>query len=84
MKGKKLKGLTGLDGKCVWVEFEDPDEATCENCGACGTSRLANAVYQDGVYRVEGHFLVSPQNPKLFFHEFIPRICGIYEWLPED
>lgn len=80
MKGTKLNGLSGQEGTLVWVEFEDPDAATCENCGACGTASLANSVYKDGIYRVEGHFLVSPDDSSVYFHEFIPRIQGIYEW----
>lgn len=80
MKGKKLSGLTGREGTLVWVEFENPDAATCENCGACGAAREANSVYKDGVYRIEGHFLISPKDPSVYFHEFVPRIQGIYEW----
>ncbi|WOC32944.1 MULTISPECIES: hypothetical protein [Caproicibacterium] len=80
MKGKKLAGLAGLDDALVWVEFENPDAATCENCGACGAASQANAVYRDGVYRVQGHFLVSQENPDVCLHEFIPRIQGIYAW----
>lgn len=83
MKGKKLSGLTGQEGKLVWVGFEDPCAASCENCGACGTASLANAVYKDGIYRVEGHFLVSPVDPKVCFNEFIPRIQELYEWLDD-
>ncbi|MCH3971480.1 MAG: hypothetical protein LKE53_01705 [Oscillospiraceae bacterium] len=84
MKGKKLRDLSDKEGKLVWVEFENPDAATCENCGACGSARRANAVYKDGVYRVQGHFLVSPQDANVYFHEFIPRIIGFYEWMPDD
>ncbi|HCA72202.1 MAG TPA: hypothetical protein DHW78_08955 [Ruminococcaceae bacterium] len=80
MKGKKLSSLSGQEGSLVWVEFENPDMATCENCGACGSARAANSVYKDGVYRVKGRFLVSPEDSDIYFHEFTPRIVGIYEW----
>lgn len=80
MKGKKLSGIKGMEGALVWIEFEDPCAATCENCGACGTAAAANSVYKDGVYRVEGHFLVSPEDKNIYFHEYVPRIQAIYEW----
>ncbi len=83
MKGKKLNGLSGADGSLVWVEFENPDAATCENCGACGAARQANSIYKNGIYRVSGHFLVSPENKNICFHEYIPRITAIYEWKSE-
>lgn len=80
MKKEKLPNLSGREGELVWVEFESADCASCENCGACGTARLANQVYQSGVYRVQGHFLVSPRDESLYFHEFIPRIQAFYAW----
>jgi predicted molibdopterin-dependent oxidoreductase YjgC len=80
MKGQKLQTLSGQEGKLVWVEFQSADSASCENCGACGTARLANQVYHSGVYRVEGHFLVSPEDKNVYFHEFIPRIEAFYTW----
>lgn len=83
MKGKEIVGLSGYEGKLVWVEFEDPEAATCENCGACGSSVLANSVYRDGLYRVQGHLLVSPADPQVYFSEYIPRIQRFYAWVEE-
>ncbi len=64
----------------VWVEFENPDACSCANCGACGPSTSEAHLYLSDVYRVEGHFLVSPNDEGIRFHEFTPRILSIYAW----
>lgn len=80
MKGKIIRNLGDYNGKLVWVEFENPDAASCANCGACGTAALEAQCYESGVYRAEGRFLVSREDEKVSFHEFTPRIVAIYEW----
>lgn len=81
MKGKLIKNLTKYNGEPVWVEFENPDACSCANCGACGPSGAEAQLYKSGVYRAEGHFLVSESDAALSFHEYTPRILAIYEWL---
>ncbi|MGX8701059.1 hypothetical protein [Caproiciproducens sp.] len=80
MKGKIIRNLTDYNGKPVWVEFENPDACSCANCGACRSSDAEAHLYTSGVYRAEGHFLVSLTNEEHRFHEFTPRILAIYEW----
>lgn len=80
MKGKIIRNLTDYDQRLVWVEFENPDAVSCANCGACRSCGSEAQLYNSGVYRVSGHFLVSPQDENRRFHEFTPRILDIYEW----
>ena len=80
MKGKIINNIKDYGGRLVWVEFENPDAASCANCGACGLGDAEAHLYPSGVYRVDGHFLVSPEEGTLSFHEFTPRILAIYEW----
>ena len=80
MKGSIICNLGEHNGELVWVEFENPDACSCANCGACGASQEEAHLYHSGVYRAEGHFLVSPGDVSLRFHEFTPRILSIYEW----
>lgn len=80
MKGQLIRDLKKYNGRLVWVEFENPDGCSCANCGACRSSDAEAHLYASGVYRAEGHFLVSPHQEDSF-HEFTPRILAIYEWL---
>jgi hypothetical protein len=80
MKGKQIQNLADYNGKQVWVEFQDPNAVSCANCGACGLSDEEANLYVDGVYRVNGHFLVSDKDETKSFHEFSPRITAVYEW----
>ena len=84
MKGKIISNIKNYDGRLVWVEFENPDAASCANCGACGPGGDEAELYRSGVYRVDGHFLVSPNEENVGFHEFTPRILAIYEWQESD
>lgn len=81
MKGKIIRDIKEYNGQLVWVEFENPDACSCANCGACRSSDAEAHLYTSGVYRAEGHFLVSPTDAKQSFHEFTPRILSIYEWI---
>lgn len=80
MKGKIISSLADHSGKLVWVEFENPDEVSCANCGACGSCDDEAHLYISGVYRVKGHFLISAADETVTYHEFTPRIVSIYEW----
>ena len=80
MKGKSIRTLENYDNQIVWVEFENPDAASCENCGACGPRGPEERCLPDGTYRVNGQFLVSLTDESVRFHVCMPRIQGIYEW----
>lgn len=80
MKGKIIHDLKKYENQYVWVEFENPDACSCANCGACRSSDAESHIYASGVYRVEGHFLISAKDKNVRYHEFIPRILNIYEW----
>ncbi|HEX2985286.1 MAG TPA: hypothetical protein VHO71_00560 [Caproiciproducens sp.] len=80
MKGSIIHNLQEYNNKLVWVEFENPDAVSCANCGVCGISDSEAALCSSGVYRLEGHFLVSPRQEEVRVHEYMPRIVAIYEW----
>lgn len=79
MKGKLIYSLDRYDGKTVWVKFENPDAASCENCGACGPRGPEERIFPDGLYQVDGQFLISLTDKSLSVHECSPRIQAIYE-----
>lgn len=80
MRGKIIRNLMAYNGGMVWVEFQNPGACSCANDGTCCLSGAELQLYQNGVYRAEGHFLVSPTDIGISFHEFTPRILTIYEW----
>ena len=80
MKGKIIRKLKDYDDKTVWVEFESMETASCATGDAYGLSGTESQLYASGIYRVEGHFLISQKDTNLRFHEFTPHIVTIYEW----
>jgi hypothetical protein len=80
MKGKIIRNLKEFNKKLVWVEFGDPNTVGCANDDDYALGGVEAQLYSSGVYRVDGHFLVSQKDANLSFHEFIPRIIAVYEW----
>lgn len=80
MNGKIIHNLKEYNQKLVWVEFENADTVSCANSNAYGLSGDEAQTYLSGLYRVDGHFLVSQKDTSLSFHEFTPHILAIYEW----
>ena len=80
MKCKIIYNLREFNKKLVWVEFRAPDTVGCANDDDYALGGVQMQLYSSGVYRVEGHFLVSSKDVNLSFHEFTPHILAIYEW----
>ena len=80
MKGKVIRSLESHNGEIVWVDFENPDQASCENCGCCGPKGPEDRCYTSGLFRVDGQFLVSAADSGVTIHQCMPQILTIYEW----
>ena len=80
MRGKIIKDLKRYNEKKVWVEFGDSNTVGCANDDDYALGGVESQLYSSGVYRVEGHFLVSTKDANISFHEFAPHISAIYEW----
>ena len=80
MKGKIIRSLKEFDKKLVWVEFGDTNTVGCANDDDYALGGVEAQLFSSGVYRVEGHFLVSQNDVNLSFHEFTPCIIAVYEW----
>jgi len=80
MKGKIIHNLKEYTEKLVWVEFENSETVSCANANAYGLRGDETQTYLSGLYRVDGHFLVSQKDKSLSFHEFTPHVLAIYEW----
>jgi len=80
MKGKMIKSIQEYDGRPVWVEFGSENTVGCANDDDYALGGTEVQGYTSGIYRVEGHCLVSLTDAKQSFHEFTPRIFAIYEW----
>lgn len=80
MKGKIIRNLRDYNGKTVWVEFGEQITVGCANDHNCGLGDAKEKLYTSGLYRVEGHFLISQKDKSISLQEFTPDIIAICEW----